>query len=46
VLYVGVRGGLVVTNREVRGSNPDQGRNLVWDCCFTCTPWPTRWETL
>jgi len=24
------------TNREVRGSNPGQGRNLVQDFCFTC----------
>ena len=23
-------------NREVQGSNPGQGRNLVWDFCSTC----------
>src|SRR6218665_4179681 len=31
-------------NREVRGSNPGQGRNLVRDFCFTCAPSQPSYE--
>src|SRR6218665_715908 len=40
---MGLRGGLQclacwTANREDRGSNPGQGRNLVRDFCSTCAP--------
>jgi len=39
----GVHSGREVTsNREVRGSKPGHGRNLVRDFCSTCAPWQTQ----